>query len=293
MHCKHCGKDSDEPVASTNQQSEAKKTMPLWFKALLGLVALIIGGQLLNVFLTEDLTDTVKHQMTTIRQGQLAEAYDNFSSKKFKAATSFEDFEEFIKKYPAFSENKSIQFKERNVNNDIGILDCVMTTNHDKKMVAEYKLIKESDRWKILSIRLEEMGNSSAYEKENTSKQSTNKFNQSNQINSIKFSQFVLGSSLSPLGLIKNPKNTFKTDSGDIYLNVYVSDAIAGTPIKLIFEHTDSHSTLNPVSTRTASDGEAILSFVFSPPKSSWPKGNYRIKASANETQEFVEFKVD
>lgn len=287
MHCKHCGKDSEEPVASTNQQPETKKTMPLWFKSLLGLVGLVAGILLLNVFLTEDLTDTVKHQMKTIRQGQIAEAYNDFSSKKFKEATSFEAFDEFIKKYPAFSENKSIQFKERNVNNDVGTLDCVMTTKNDKKMLAEYKLVKESDRWKILSIRLEDMGNGSPIEKGNTSN-----LKHSNQISSLKFTQFVLGSSLSPLGLIKTPASKFETDSGDIYLNVYVSDAIAGTPIRLTFEHMDSQSILNPVSTRTTSDGEAILSFVFSPPNSSWPKGNYRIKASANETQDSIEFKI-
>jgi len=293
MYCKHCGKDTEEPVTSTDLPVETKKTMPLWFKSLLGLVALTISALLLNTFLAEDLTDTVKSQLKAIRQGDVAEAYYAFSARKFQEATSLEAFNEFIKKHPAFSENKSIQFKERNVNNDVGTLESVMITNHDKKMLVEYKLIKESDKWKILSIRLEDTGKSSVIEGDNTHKQVA-KLDQSGQINSLKFSQFVLGNSLSPLGLVKIPTHRFKADSGDIYLNLYVTDAVAGSPIQVFFEHLDSHSALKPVTTRTASDGEAILSFVFSPPKGSWPNGNYRIKASStNEVKESVEFKVD
>lgn len=291
MYCKHCGKEieTQETVAPDHQKTTTKKTSPLWFKTLLSAVALVFFTILIMTFLTEDLTDTVEGQLKAIKQGNLAEAYYAFSSKKFQQATNLEAFKDFIKKYPAFSENKSIQFKERNVNNDLGTLDGVMTTNQDKKTPVEYKLVKESDQWKILSIRLEHTDKPSARNNNDQIGKTS-----PSDVGSLKFNQLVLGNTLSPLGLVKTPAHTFKTNSGDIYLNLYITEAVAGTPIRVNFEHLDSHSSLNPATTRTSSDGDAILLFVFSPPKNTWPKGSYRIEASAaNEIKNSVEFTVE
>lgn len=289
MYCKHCGKEIKiQETIVPDQKTATKETSPLWFKTLLSVVVLIFATVLIKTFLTEDLTDTVEGQLKAIKQGNIAEAYYAFSSKKFQEATSLDAFEDFIKKYPAFSENKSIQFKERNVNNDVGTLDGVMITYHDNKIPIEYKLVKESDHWKILSIRLEHVAKPSV---KNINDQ-IGKPGRS-EVGFLKFNQFVLGSTLSPLGLIKIPTNTFKPNSGDIFLNLYITEAVAGTPIKVNFEHLDSHSSLNPATTRASSDGDAILSFVFSPPKNRWPKGNYRIEATAaNDIKKSVEFTV-
>ncbi|MBA3815201.1 MAG: DUF4864 domain-containing protein [Parachlamydiaceae bacterium] len=295
MLSKHCSKDPEEhvipPDTSLDKQKEIKKTPPLWFKSLLGFVALIISAILINTFFTEDLTDVVENQMKAVRKDQLVEAYA-FSSKKFQEKTSLDAFEEFMKKHPAFSENKSLKFLERNVSNEIGTLDCVITTIHEKKILVEYKLVKEEDKWKIQSIRLEDIGN--AFQDTRDESKKNTKSNPSDQISSLKFTQFVLGNSLSQMGLVKNPTNIFKTNSGDIYLNLYVDEVSTGTPINILFKHIDSNSSLNSVTSKAPNDGEALLSFVFSPPNNSWPKGNYRIKAfSPNEISNSIEFKVE
>lgn len=286
MRCKHCGKDSEEPI-SNSQQGKPKTSF--WLKSLLCLIALIITILLIDSFVTEDLTDTVKNQLEAIKKGQIAEAYYEFSSKKFQEATSLEAYQEFIKKHPAFAENKSIQFKERNVDNDIGTLDCIINTNHHQKIAAEYKLIKESDQWKVLSIRLEAgIAPLKHHKKQLTASE------QANHPSPIKFHQFVLGNALSPLGLVKQPAHTFKADSGDIYLNLYVANATLGEQIRVTFTHLDSQSVLNPVVTRTLNNDEAILSFVFSPPKSNWPKGHYRIEAkSTYNNKGLVDFIIE
>jgi hypothetical protein len=40
-----------------------------------------------------------------------------------------------------------------------GTLDAVMTTGGDQKFLVEYKLVKQSDKWKILSIKIQDNGN--------------------------------------------------------------------------------------------------------------------------------------
>lgn len=157
-YCSNCGHSTKEnPVQPSDSQKLTTNKSPLWFKALLCLVAIILGGSILMALISEDLTDTVKDQLKAIRKGQITEAYYDFTSKKFQESTPLELFREFINKYPAFSQNQSVQFNDRNVNNHIGTLETILTTSNNDKIPVEYKLIKENDKWKVLSIRLEDL----------------------------------------------------------------------------------------------------------------------------------------
>lgn len=311
MYCKHCGiiLESEAnfcPTCGQNLldgipnppllQTEHKKYSPLWFKTLVCLVILGISGFTLTALLSEDLTDTVKEQLQMLQNGQITEAYYDFTSKKFQEATPLERFHEFVKKHPAFARNKSINFTERNVNNDIGVLSAVITTTDDKKIPVEYKLIKEGDKWKVLSIRLQETGDSPTITEVNQSvkRQLPSKIQQSNHPDFLQFTKFVTGNSINTKGIIKTPSRLFTSDSGDIYLNLYIKQAVTGAQIEIVFKHLDSLSSLTPVSTRITNPEDSVLSFVFSPPKSGWPKGNYQIQAKASTgTKNSFDFKIE
>jgi hypothetical protein len=282
--CSQCGKklEGESPPLET-----AKKKAPFWFKALIFIAFFIIGALILNALLIEDLTDTVENQLKAVKNQQLTEAYYAFTSKKFQESTSMEAFSTFIKTHPAFSTNQAIHFKERNVNNDIGTLDAVLTTKKNQKIQVEYKLIKEADQWKILSIRIEDPPPAMK------ALQSLKKSSQSASHGTLTFSHFVLGNTLLPTGLVQTASNIFDSHSGDIYLNLYVTDAKENTKVKLIFEHLDTKTTLNPVTTRTTRAGDEILSFVFSPPESGWPQGNYRLKAISGDIHRSFDFAIE
>lgn len=392
--CPGCGKKVTEEERLENA---SPRQSTLWLKLLLGLLLLGVASIVLVILLSGDLTDTVSDQLQTIKEGKLTEAYYNYTSKAFQEATSLSNFREFMNVYPVFSHHRSVRFIDRNTDNDSGFLHAMILTEKGMEIPVQYRLVKEQDKWKIDSIKLEDMGaaNSSkikedqtllkpleatikeqmkqirlknlkkAYEEYTSIEfQKTTTFNEfeefiqdnpsfsENQsvelddlsfnnnvatlagilktadgkvypveydlvdekgvwkifhvqvlnsdqrtreaILNLKFSKFVLGSDLGDDGLVVSSTTVFKKGAGDIYLNLYVDHAKADTKIQVLFEHIDSHSSIEPISTRVSEEGNAILTFIFSPPPSGWPVGQYRllVTASTGEHAQY-DFKVE
>lgn len=308
MNCKHCGTTLDSQAKfcpkcgyslSENQndshtdQSHSTLKSPWWFKALLCFVVIVICGSVFMALLSEDITDTVEDQLKAIRKGEISEAYHNFTSKRFQDSTSFDIFEQFVHKYPAFSENKSIQFNDRNVNDHIGILETILITTNNEHIPVEFKLVKEADKWKILSLRIEDHNPNPSSQPTSISTSQQIPF-QEDSTNPIRFTKFVLGNSVDNKGFVKNPMTAFEKNVGDINFNLYVSNVNQDTSIEIALQHVDSQSSLKPVTTRVSPPGDSILSFVFSPPKIGWPVGTYRIQAQTQSgVKESFDFKVE
>jgi hypothetical protein len=167
MICKSCGAQVDDdkkfcPTCGhgmTTSTSQTESSIPRWFKWLLGLVAILCTiGVLLSIG-AEDLTDTVEKQLDDLRNNKITEAYYNFTSKEFQEATSLEQFKEFLKSFPALSENQSVRFTERKVDESVGTLEAVLTTKGGTEVKAQYRLVfdKGSSKWKIQSVQFEDL----------------------------------------------------------------------------------------------------------------------------------------
>jgi hypothetical protein len=188
MFCFHCGKKLDDnykycptcgspldptpssalpnslnqaPLASAHSETDQikKKPMPFWFK-LIGLLAVLaLIGVTAGILFTESWVDVVDHQLDALRQHDIAKAYNAYSSKDFKSTTSLDQFHSFVETYPVFMNNQSAHFTQRSIDHNIGTLKGNLTSNDHVNTPIEYKLIKEDDKWKILSIHLLKPGN--------------------------------------------------------------------------------------------------------------------------------------
>jgi hypothetical protein len=172
-------------------------------------------------------------------------------------------FEEFVKENPSFINNKTVKLDGLSFDNNIATMTGVLKAEDGKTFVVEYDLLQEYGEWKIFHIKVFPS-------------------KKGGDLAEFKFSKFVLGSKLDDEGLISEPYTVFKSDSEDIYLNLYADHIHSGTKINVMFEHVDSNSRIPPISKVVAEDGNVILTFIFSPPESGWPKGNYRILASSS-----------
>jgi hypothetical protein len=155
--CPNCGAKLDASAISPTSSSHppvGKKTMPFWFKliALIAILALI--GVTAGILFTESWVDVVDHQLEALRDHDISKAYSAYTSKDFQAATSLDQFRHFIDAYPVFLNNQSAHFTQRSIDHNIGILKGNLTSHDHINTPIEYKLIKEDDKWKILSIRL-------------------------------------------------------------------------------------------------------------------------------------------
>lgn len=201
-------------------------------------------------------------QLELIRQGKLQEAYENDTSASFKKATPSKEFEEFIRSQPGFSDNSSFKLGKLSFDNNVGKISGVLMSKKGLDYPVNYDLVQEGGSWKIAHVEVEKPLDSARKD--------------------MAVSKVVLGNAADFSGVVSNPETVFKSDSGDIYLNVHIVRGIAGANIEVSLGFLDNRSFLAPVSTRLTDDGNANAIFIFSPPASGWPKGDYKIEVKTS-----------
>lgn len=152
--CPHCGQHLPEGQTP----SPAKAHLPAWFRFFLIIVAVIGVIAALVIFNTEDITDAVEGQLNALKEGRITEAYYHFTSKEFQESTSLEAFHNFVDTHHFLVHAQSVRFIDRSVDNDKGGLDAmIFVPGENEEEMVHYRLIKEDDRWKILSIKVKAM----------------------------------------------------------------------------------------------------------------------------------------
>ena len=159
--------------------------------------------------------------------------------------------------------------------NNIATITGILKTSDGKRYDVEYDLTEENGAWKIFHVIV---------------------FNSSSGIagTGMRFTKFVVGTGFDAHNVVTFPTTVFKQGTEDIYLNLYVTNIKAHTEVEVVFKHLDSDSTIPPVSKTVPEGGNAVLAFIFSPPPSGWPAGNYRLLASSSTGETAIyDFKVE
>lgn len=232
-------------------------------------------------FSSDDLDAVIQEQLKDIANNQIQQSYDKYTSKEFKKVTPLDVYGDFIEKYPVFKRHKSVVFDKLVFNNNIPTFYGVITAKDGKEFKVEYDFIKEDDGWKILHIV--------AAPKETTEQERRAGVNNGPK-RPLEFVKALIGNDVDKSGIVQDPKTVFKTDSGNIYVNLYIQNGIKGTRIEMEFKHLDSGSSIPPISTTLQDDGSAIISYDFTNPSRGWPRGQYSLLAtsSTGQNREFL-----
>lgn len=221
----------------------------------------------------KDLIQIITLQLKTIQEGNLEAAYRNFTSKEFQAATSLEQFDEFVRNHPPLLENKSSEFGKVFFDNSIGNVNGTLTASDGSLNNVEYSLVNQNGSWKILQMKVFPAKARPAGIKSGLTDVKSSSFS---------FSKIVFGSSMSPAGYVIDPTTVIKSDTNKLYINLYVQGGVAGTVVKIQINDIDTNSSLPPISTTLQQDGDAVVSFVFNPPLEGWPPGNYQAHVTSS-----------
>lgn len=144
--------DSAEP-----SQAAVRKRMPFWFKLAAFIAFLALVGVTWGILFTESLVDVVDHQLGAFRDKDFVKAY-SYTSKDFQETTTLDQLRHFTEAYPIFLNSQAAHFAKRSIKDDVGILRGNLTSQDLLKIPVEYQLVKEENKWKILSIRLLQPG---------------------------------------------------------------------------------------------------------------------------------------
>lgn len=133
-----------------------KKKSPLWFYILLLIPVIGIALGFSGKFFDRNISSVVEGHLEKLRANQLTQAYYDYTSQEFQKTTSLEAFREFVSFYPVLLENKTFILHEQDHDAQSGDVKGILISKQMHEMDADYKLVRENNHWKILSIRLKE-----------------------------------------------------------------------------------------------------------------------------------------
>lgn len=234
----------------------------------------------------EELIEVAKTQLKDIQDQKLTEAYQNYSSREFKDATSEEAFREFTKRYPILTHYRVVSFHKPTIRNGVGTLSVILQSEQIAAYV-KYYLIFEDQKWKIWSMRILSPSESQENKQSKVSSQDAEKM-EVMSLGTISLSDKVDGQ-----GQIEHPQTSFKSDLSDLYVDIEIKNGLKGSMIYLSVQHLESGSSI-PAKAAIEENGDTMLLSVFSPPKTGWPKGHYKLVVTTSSgLNQVVDFEIE
>lgn len=232
-----------------------------------------------EVFDTEPLIKEIRGQLEALQAGDMHKAYQDYTSKAFQQATSFDDFSNFISHYPILSQKSTIDLPHLSFDNNIAVLSGTLVDPDNHAFDVEYDMVKENEEWKVQHLTI--TVHKGALEQKGIK-------------GALEISKIVVGNRVDENGLIRDPKSIVPAGNTDIYVNVLVRNGVKGTKIDLLFRDLDTASTIPSVGTTLHDNGDSVVTFVFSAPSSGWPAGTYQLtsKASTGAVQDLI-FRIE
>jgi len=143
-----------DPVSSG---ANPKKKMKLWKKILIGVGVFILLLIILAFSATSDIVKVSEKQLNLISSGDLKGAYA-MTSQEFQKSVTYDKFLKYVNNYEVLKNYKEHSFTSRETQGDMSIISGTITAKDGTIMPIEYRLIKESGEWKILSLDLNPSG---------------------------------------------------------------------------------------------------------------------------------------
>ncbi len=128
-----------------------KKKIFIIVASLVGVLVILF---VIGLFATRGITKVVQNQLQAIRQGKIEQAYYAYTASQFQQETTLAEFKGLISGQPALLKNKKASFSERKVEGSQGFLKGTLTAEDGTSLPVEYRLVKENDEWKILSLNI-------------------------------------------------------------------------------------------------------------------------------------------
>lgn len=220
-----------------------------------------------------DMANVAKDQLAALTAGKTQEAYDLYTSKEFKDATSFDIFEKFVAQYPALTDYKEASFPTRETTNDQGHIEGTITTKDGETVPVTYDFVSEDGAWKIQYIGLPEAVVAPA---EATTDE--------------KFAGVVMSDVAGDQGVVAldGGKVEFTADTAEIFLSAYLKGMAKGDQVAAGLKFVGTGDTIGPVVNEITDDGDLISNFSFTKPTAGWPVGEYQVKVLLSTGEEQV-----
>lgn len=165
MNCKHCNSSIDPHArfcsycgCQIEQTHEAAKPPKgrFWIKLLITCIVIVAVVSMVLSAVTYEPSDTIRDQILKLRGEHYTEAYYNYMAKPFQDTVSLDKFRKFFGKYPMFSTSDTLKIVHENIESNVTTIDAVLSNPQGEHVSVHYRLIKEGEKWKILSMKFDD-----------------------------------------------------------------------------------------------------------------------------------------
>ena len=104
-------------------------------------------------YTTSGLIIVVQDQLNALHQGNIKQAY-SYTAKEFQQAIPLNNFKLFVEQFPALTDNESIHFAQRGIENSSAYLQGIATAKNGTQTKIRYQFVKQDGAWKILAIKI-------------------------------------------------------------------------------------------------------------------------------------------
>jgi hypothetical protein len=120
------------------------------------------------------LIDPVRVHIQALESKDVKKAYEDPIAKEFRDATSFADFEKFLKKFPVLMHHKSVSLLKPSIEKGVGTIQVEFEDDKGTTL-TEYALVRQGDAWKIIGLRLLQVPSTAPVQQTQTDSSPSNK----------------------------------------------------------------------------------------------------------------------
>jgi phenylalanine-4-hydroxylase len=101
----------------------------------------------------QEVSKVIQEQLAALKEKDFSKAYYPLVSHEFEKATNFEQFEDFIKTYPIFTEHTKSTIVDAVQEGDLKLVRVALEADNNISEV-DYRLINEDGKWKIWGVQI-------------------------------------------------------------------------------------------------------------------------------------------
>ena len=207
------------------------------------------------------LEDVMNKFVDALKSQDYKAAYEEYTSEAFKNITDLDTFIQVIGKYPAFTNNESIEIHKSSFKNNVGTVIAILKDTQGEARSAQFDFTLANNVWKIEQILIY-----NAPEKD-----------------SLTIKEIQVGTEKDKDQMIVNPSDTLVNPPRTILVNVYLNSVRKGDVISAQLIN-DQLKIKSPVVDHTIDIDayEYIAFFTFTGPETGWPAGSYNVIAESS-----------
>jgi len=105
----------------------------------------------------KQLTTVTDAQLNALNNQDVAKAYQTYTSKEFKQATSFDTFSQIVKDYPILTDRAKVNYDRESmiIDQNRATISATLQKGRDS-IVIDYSLIKVGNEWKIWGVQFKD-----------------------------------------------------------------------------------------------------------------------------------------